>query len=200
MYSFYEPEDGEYLTIDISKPEFGFKQTASSSFPRELTPAKNHLYFVANDGNSGFELWSISDQGSKLSLISDLHPGNTGSSPEDLTMVGNTLYFSADEGNGRELYYYKRSLTKPKLVKNAGRNPEALTAIGKTLYFSAESELGRELWSAKGNRAKFIKDINPGSESSSPEYFTMTNRVSPAAIAAQKKQLSRLSRRWNPWQ
>ena len=44
------------------------------------------------------ELWSISDQGSKLSLISDLHPGNNGSSPEDLTIVGNTLYFSADEG------------------------------------------------------------------------------------------------------
>ena len=178
-YTFYQPQDGTYSpSTVISEPGFGFSERSSSSFPRELTPVKNRLYFVANDGNTGFELWSISDQGTNPSLISDLQPGNNGSSPSELTAIGKTLYFSADVGDGRELYYYKPSLSEPKPVKNAGQNPESLTAIGKTLYFSAESDLGRELWSAKGDRATFIKDINPGSESSSPEQFTMTKRVS----------------------
>ena len=185
-YSYYEPEDGEYTTSQLSQPEFGFKTSGASSFPRELTPAKNRLYFVANDGNTGFELWRISDQGTDLSLISDLSPGNTGSSPEDLTVIGETLYFSADEGNGRALYYYEPSFSKPKLVNSAGQNPDHLTAIGKKLYFSAESDLGRELWSAKGDTAQFVKDINPGSESSNPDNFTMTKRVSGNSLQRKK--------------
>ena len=94
-YTFYEPEDGEYTPSTIAtQPEFGFVPRSSSSFPRELTPSRNKLYFVANDGISGFELWSMSDQGDQLTRISDLNPGNTSSSPEELTMVGKNLYFS----------------------------------------------------------------------------------------------------------
>jgi len=63
-YTFYEPDDGEYTPADIvDQPDFGFFSRSSSSFPRELTPAQNELFFVANDGITGFELWSISDQG-----------------------------------------------------------------------------------------------------------------------------------------
>ncbi len=176
-YSFYEPEDGEYSPSVITQPEFGFKKGASSSFPRELTPARNKLYFVANDGLSGFELWSITDQGTKPSLISDLHPGNRSSSPQELTIVGNNLYFSADQGSGRKLFYYNKSLKKPKIVKNSGDDPEALSAVGKHLYYSAESELGRELWSARKAKGTMVKDINPGSDSSSPSDMTMVKRI-----------------------
>ena len=187
-YTFYEPDDGKYTPSNIvSTPQFGFNRVSSSSFPRELTPAKDRLYFVANDGITGFELWSISDQGTKLTLISDLHPGNTGSSPEDLTIVGKNLYFSADDGNGRKLYYFNRSMDEPSLVKRSGENPESLTAIGNKLFYSAESDLGRELWSAKRSSAKLLKDINPGSESSSPEHFTMTKRVSGSEFNRKKK-------------
>ena len=178
-YTFYEPKDGEYTPSTIAtQPEFGFVPRSSSSFPRELTPSRNKLYFVANDGNTGFELWSISDQGDQLTRISDLNPGNTSSSPEELTMVGKNLYFSADNGSGRQLFYYNRTLDEPKVVKRSGNNPENLTAIGNKLFYSAESDLGRELWSAKKSSAELVKDINPGSESSSPSHMTMTKRVS----------------------
>ena len=176
-YSFYEPEDGEYSPSVITRPEFGFKKGVSSSFPRELTPARNKLYFVANDGLSGFELWSITDQGTKPSLISDLHLGTRSSSPQELTVIGKNLYFSADQGSGRKLFYYNKSLKEPKLVKNSGDNPEALTAVGNHLYYSAESELGRELWSAQKAKGKMVKDINPGSDSSSPSDITMVKRI-----------------------
>jgi ELWxxDGT repeat protein len=177
-YTFYEPEDGEYTPAELlSNPEFGFKEQSSSSFPRQLTPSRDNLFFVANDGIAGFELWSITDQGTKASLISDLNPGNTSSSPEELTVVGKNLYFSADQGSGRKLFYYNNSFKKPKLVKNSGDNPESLTAIGKQLYYSAESELGRELWSAKNSKGMMVADINTGSESSSPNDMTMVTRI-----------------------
>ena len=178
-YSFYEPEDGEYTpSTQLVETDFGFIEQSSSSFPRELTPAKNELYFVANDGVNGFELWSIGDQGKNLSLISDLNKGSTSSSPKDLTIIGKNLYFSADNGSGRKLFRYTKSLSKPEIVRNSGSNPEGLTAVGNKLYYSAESELGRELWSAKKSQASIIKDINPGSESSSPDNFTTTKRIS----------------------
>jgi ELWxxDGT repeat protein len=185
-YSFYEPEDGEYTPSDVISPVFGFKKRVSSSFPRELSPTTKKLYFVANDGISGFELWSISDQGTKLSLISDLNPGNRSSSPEELTIIGRNLYFSADQGDGRKLFYYNNSLNQPKLVKNSGDNPESLTAVGRHLYYSAESELGRELWSAKKANSRMIKDINPGSESSSPSSLTMITRINKVKSKPQK--------------
>ena len=159
-YSYYEPEDGEYTTSQLSQPEFGFKIRGASSFPRELTPAKNRLYFVANDGNTGFELWSISDEGTNLSLISDLNPGNTGSSPKDLTAIGETLYFSADEGNGRALYYYEPSFSKPKLVNGAGQDPIPSRPLAKS-FISLRVGSGRELWSARGTMPNLSKISTP---------------------------------------
>ena len=179
LYEYYSPIDVIYdgIPSNLFSQDYGFTTNSSSSFPRELTPAANKLYFVANDGISGFELWSISDQGTKPSLISDLHPGNTSSSPEELTVVGKNLYFSADQGSGRKLFYYNKTLKKPELVQNSGDNPEGLIAVGKKLFYSAESELGRELWSAKEANGKIVKDINPGSESSSPSDMTMVTRI-----------------------
>ena len=189
-YTFYEPEDGEYTpSSQILETDFGFIEQSSSSFPRELTPAKNNLYFVANDGINGFELWSISDKGENLSLISDLQKGSSSSSPEDLTVIGKRLYFSADNGSGRKLFYYQPSFKKPKIVKKSGSNPKDLKAIGNTLYYSAESELGRELWSAKKAKAKLIKDINPGSESSSPENMTIIRRINGTKTKQRPKNI-----------
>ena len=178
VYTIFEPDDGEYTPSTIAtQPEFGFVPRSSSSFPRELTPSRNKLYFVANDGIAGFELWSITDQGTKPSLIGDLNPGSRSSSPEELTIIGKNLYFSADEGNGRKLFYYNKSLNKPELVKNSGDNPESLAAVGNKLYYSAESKLGRELWSAKKSNSKMVKDINPGSDSSSPSNMIIIKRI-----------------------
>ena len=179
LYNYYAPGDIKYGYIppNLYSEDYGFTTNSSSSFPRELTPTTKKLYFVANDGVSGFELWSVNDQGTKPSLISDLNPGNRSSSPEELTFIGKNLYFSADQGNGRKLFYYNKSFNKPKLVKNSGDNPESLTAVGKYLYYSAESELGRELWSAQKTNGKMVHDINPGSASSSPSEMTMITRI-----------------------
>ena len=191
-YTIYEPQDGEYTPATLlGENDFGFFEQSSSSFPRELTPFNNKLYFVANNGINGFELWSITDQGTDLTPISDLSKGSTSSSPADLTVVGNNLYFTANDGSGRKIYYYNESLSEPQIIKDSGDNPESLTAIGKKLYYSAESELGRELWSIKKSKAKLVKDINPGSESSSPNNMVPIKRITNNKITGTTSQRKR---------
>jgi len=69
---------------------------------RILTAIGNTLYFVANDGTNGAELWKT--DGTNATLVKNINP--TGSSnPFYLTAVGSTLYFAADDGsNGIELW------------------------------------------------------------------------------------------------
>jgi ELWxxDGT repeat protein len=178
LYEYYAPIDVKYdgIPSNLFSQDYGFTTNSSSSFPRELTPSKDKLYFVANDGVRGFELWSVTDQGQNPQIVSDLREGNISSSPENLTIAGDNLYFSANNGSGRKLFYFNESLDAPKIVENAGNNPKALTEIKNTLYFSARSELGRELYSAEGQNAELISDINPGPESSSPDNITLVNR------------------------
>ncbi|OQR81135.1 hypothetical protein ACHHYP_16742 [Achlya hypogyna] len=77
---------------------------AGSSSPAELTVSGAVLYFSADDGVHGRELWSFS--GGSASLVKDLFPGVTGSDPQYLTAFQSKLYFQAtgSVATGAELY------------------------------------------------------------------------------------------------
>jgi ELWxxDGT repeat protein len=64
------------------------------SSPGELTVFNGKLYFSANDGAHGRELWSYN--GVTASIVADINPGQYGSEVSELTVYNNKLYFSAD--------------------------------------------------------------------------------------------------------
>ena len=64
----------------------------------------NHLYFSANDGINGMELWKTDGTVSGTMMVKDLNPGATGSNPTGLTVFNNVLYFAATDANGTELW------------------------------------------------------------------------------------------------
>ena len=178
-YQVYDPQDGEYSPTQVSSPDFGFVPLSGSSFPRELVAFGSQLYFVANDGLNGFELWSINDLGEESSLtrISNLLDNKRSSSPEELTIAGDSLYFTANDGKkNRKLYQFNDNLSEPKAVENSGLNPRNLSEVDGQLFYSAESDEGRELWSVTGSKAERVQDINSGSGSSSPGNFTTITR------------------------
>jgi ELWxxDGT repeat protein len=70
-----------------------------------LVVAGGRVFFVADDGEHGGELWQTDGTAAGTRMVDDLAPGPAGSSPGSLTVAGNLLYFSADDGlSGNQLW------------------------------------------------------------------------------------------------
>jgi ELWxxDGT repeat protein len=154
-----------------------------SSDPSFLTAVGNTLYFVADNGINGRELWKSDGTEAGTVLVKDINAG-TSSSPSNLTAVGNTLYFTANDNiNGIELWSSDGTAAGTVLIQasqggiNAGSsssNPFNLTAFGdNTLYFTAND--GKD---ATGNRLfKYDGTVaNAGGGSSLSKLDTKINR------------------------
>jgi ELWxxDGT repeat protein len=141
----------------------GIRPSSSGSYPDKLTNVGGTLFFRANDGTNGYELWRVNSSG-LAEMVEDTIPGggiaalNSSSNPSNLVYVGGTLYFSAtDEGNGNELWRINK-LGVAEIVEDvmpggginpgtANSNPSNLTNVGGTLFFSAnDGTTGNELW------------------------------------------------------
>ena len=66
---------------------------SNNGYPRELTEAGGILYFRANDGTNGSELWKSDGTASGTVMVKDMNPGSAGSEIHYLTPVNNTIYF-----------------------------------------------------------------------------------------------------------
>ena len=130
---------------------------SGSSNPNELTALGNTLYFQANDGTNGEELWKSDGTASGTVMVKDIRSGSSSSSPYYLTAVGNTLYFQATDGTiGVELWKSDGTASGTVMVKDivsgsGSGYPSSLTAVGNTLYFQADDGTnGNELWANMG--------------------------------------------------
>ncbi len=64
----------------------------------------DRVWFTADDGVSGRELWSTDGTTAGTRLEADIAPGATSSRPQELTAVGARLFLSASTPAGRELW------------------------------------------------------------------------------------------------
>ena len=78
---------------------------SSSSSPSQLTAVGNTLYFAANDGTNGAELWKSDGTTSGTLMVKDINPGPINGDIYYLTAVGYNFYFRAyNPSTGYELY------------------------------------------------------------------------------------------------
>jgi ELWxxDGT repeat protein len=116
------------------------------------------LYFSANDGVHGRELWTSDGTESGTVMVRDIRPGPKGSRPTGLAQVAGTLYFSASDGvGGYELW--KSDGTDAGTVRvddirpgPKGSHPAYLIAMGKVLFFVADDGTHHAgLWKSDGS-------------------------------------------------
>jgi ELWxxDGT repeat protein len=138
------------------------------------------LYFAADDGASGRELWKSNGTAGGTALVRDIRSGAPSSNPTALTAVGSTLYFLVPGATqGVELWKSDGSFMGTELLKAfpnmASVSGAELTAVGNTLYFVAEQVSGdAELWKSNGSAATTVPvmDIYPGTTGSFPSLLT----------------------------
>src|SRR5205807_2023500 len=70
----------------------------------QLTNVNGTLFFVANDGTTGNELWKTDGTPAGTGLVKDIQAGVIGSWPRKLTSFRGKLFFAADDGSGIELW------------------------------------------------------------------------------------------------
>lgn len=190
--------DGIYqlsvITNGITSAEVTFKPNdmvkdvylnAAAANPKYLTEVNGVVYFVANEGTYGDELWKSDGTKAGTVLVKDIRFGPETSNPRNLMNVNGVLYFTADNGkNGVELWKSDGTSAGTVMVSDiytgkAASNPSNIINVNGTLYFSAVTAKGAELWKSNGTAAGtvMVKDIRTGVLGSSPQWLTAINNT-----------------------
>ncbi|QGJ70276.1 Hypothetical protein PBC10988_19710 [Planctomycetales bacterium 10988] len=175
----------EPLLIDIN--------TGGGAYPREITEVNGNLFFVANDGTSGNELWKSDGTSGGTVLVKNIYGGN--SDPEffrSLTNMDGTLFFLARQGaSGYELWKSDGTTGGTVIVKDINGSGtgshqflnsdsyrdlsyDSLFPVNGTLFFRAGDGSGQELWKSDGTEGGtvLVKNLAPGGASSDPQMMT----------------------------
>ncbi len=96
-------EAGTHLVRDIRPGPDGSSNPAFNPFFISIVPIGQRVVYRANDGSTGYELWSSDGTEQGTSLVADIAPGPAGSYPYAMALVNGRLYFGADDQvHGRE--------------------------------------------------------------------------------------------------
>ncbi len=178
-------EAGTFMLADIYPGEA--HALLDRAVQGDMVAFGGQLYFAANDGVRGIELWRTNGTVAGTVLFKDLKPlpdpifGSIDSFPYQLTVFAGALYFSAGSSSqGEELWRSDGTPAGTVILKdiNPGAgfsSPFGLTVVGPTLYFVAyEPTHGVELWKSNGTSSGtlLVKDLKPG-----PAYYFNTPRV-----------------------
>lgn len=162
-------EAGTVLIKDVNPgPADGF-----TSLTTNFTVVGDWLYFNANNGSDGTELWRSDGTSAGTVLVKDLTPGPSSTEFFSLSPIDNTLYFGSNGGGmGQQLWKSDGTEVGTTIVKQYAFGNSAPSEVFKfknKIYFAANYDgNGWELWETDGSEAGtlLVKDINVGAGSS----------------------------------
>jgi len=140
------------------------------SGPAFLTVAGKHLYFTADDGVTGREIWVLDGEG-MVAQQSDVPPGPDDRVPTHLTALGDELAFVSDERTeppARINLHLTQSSRGVSIALSSFQEDSTISSVAPFdghLYFINETPAyGREIWVADParNSARLHSEFSPG--------------------------------------
>ncbi len=179
IYDMSESQASQLL--DIRPGAQGSMTADFTFFSRYFGMFDGKLYFSADDGSKGFELWVTDGTPTGTTMVKDINPTGTSGAGYSITVLGNYFYFSASDGtSGGELWRSdgtEGGTTRVKDIQPGANssNPTGITVLGSLLIFAAnDGTTGVDLWISDGTEGGTQGlDINPGSGGSSPNDFVV---------------------------
>ena len=167
---------GVVLVKDIRPGDHPYGGPLSSE-PGRFTAVGDRLFFFANDGVRGYELWISDGTAGGTTLVRDIAPSDAATYRETRLAIGDRLFFVADDAaHGAELWSSDGTATDTELVKEIrtdtlSSNPTGMTNLDESVYFFADDGAhGAELWRTDGTATGtiLVKDIHAGPQGSVP--------------------------------
>ena len=141
------------LAAQASVPQAEFvadiRSGSGGSNPSDMRVFQSAMYFSANDGVGGDELWRLDTNG-VATMVADINPGSASSSPRQLAVAGDRLYFVAGRpAEGRELWMFD-GVNPPQLAADVWPGPTSdiiyMTSFGNQVVFRSNDGTGDELF------------------------------------------------------
>ena len=158
------------------------------SHPDTVTVMGKQVFFAADDGKHGVELWKSDGTNRGTKFVKDINPSSESeiSDIANLVALRKRLYFSANDGkHGLELWRSDGTNRGTTLVKDintgqADSDPDQLTAYRGVLLFRADDGVhGSEMWRSDGTKANtaLLIDLEPGAVGSEPGGLTTSGKL-----------------------
>jgi len=184
---------------------------SGNAVPYSLTDVDEKLFFTADDGSHGRELWVLDDITRTVSMLMDINLSGS-SYPSSLTAFGEQLFFYANDGiHGKELWLSDGTSSGTSLIKDinplttcntygsapgSGSSPCSsypfpMVMLGDAMLFKADDGVhGEELWVTDGTPSgtQLVKDINTltncgiyGTPTDPPESYPCDSQIMGSA-------------------
>ena len=149
----------------------------------EFVNYQGTLFFAAEDGEHGRELWKSDGTEAGTVMVKDIYPTTNNftrsSNPRDLTVYNDQLVFIASDSTGRKIWRTDGTEEGTQILIDMEAENGLLNANG-TLFFSAsDGESGTELWRTDGTPEgiQLVQDIFAGPNDSSPMLLNYINET-----------------------
>jgi LPXTG-motif cell wall-anchored protein len=157
---------GTVLVKDIyTGTSYGYP---NNSYPNGMTELSGKLYFWANDGSGGAQLWTSDGTELGTKLLKLVNPNGYGSN--QIAKANNRLFFAQyDDTNGSELWTSDGTEAGTTVVTNIntgsdGSSPDGLVSAPTAVYFRAYNGTTWGIYSSDGTEAgtKFLAAYDEG--------------------------------------
>lgn len=174
------------LVKDINTSKDANPYNYNFNYTPTFAVSNNVVYYAADDGIHGAELWRSDGTEEGTYLVKDINPGSASGNAYYITVFKNKLYFMAYTiETGYELYRSDGTnggtvLLKDIIAGASSSQPQHFAIANNSLYFTATaSAFNSQLWKTNGTTAGtvMVADIYTTNNFSNAAQLTAANNI-----------------------